>query len=85
MTSEGGAQKHVPPLHLDGSGNSNSGAMPSSPNVGTFQHDEPAGSSRSRSGSSSSSTTFRKEVPSRRVSGGPFGLNTLPPQHPPRP
>jgi len=87
MTSEGGSHKPVPPLHLDGSGssNSNSGFMPPSPNVGTFQHEDTSGNSRSRSGSSSSSSTFRKEVPSRRISGGPFGLNTLPPQHPPRP
>ncbi|KAI8582682.1 hypothetical protein K450DRAFT_226410 [Umbelopsis ramanniana AG] len=85
MTSEGGSHKPVPPLHLDGSSSSNSGAVPSSPNVGTFQHDEASINSRSRSGSSSSSNTFRKEVPSRRISGGPFGLNALPPQHPPRP
>ncbi|KAH8553268.1 hypothetical protein BGW37DRAFT_518233 [Umbelopsis sp. PMI_123] len=85
MTSESGSQKPVPPLHLDGGSSSNSGGLPPSPNVGTFQHDEIAVNSRSRSGSSSSSNTFRKEVPSRRISGGPFGLNALPPQHPPRP
>lgn len=85
MTSEGGSHKPVPPLHLDAGSGSNSGAVPSSPNAGTFQHDEASIHSRSRSGSSSSSNTFRKEVPSRRISGGPFGLNALPPQHPPRP
>jgi hypothetical protein len=85
MASEGGSHKPVPPLHLDASNSSNSGAMPPSPNAGTFQHDEVSVNSRSRSGSSSSSNTFRKEVPSRRISGGPFGLNALPPQHPPRP
>ncbi|CAO3690879.1 unnamed protein product [Umbelopsis ramanniana] len=85
MASESGSHKPVPPLHLDGSSSSNSIAMPPSPNVGTFQHEETSASSRSRSGSSSSSNTFRKEMPSRRISGGPFGLNALPPQHPPRP
>ncbi|CAM0136299.1 unnamed protein product [Umbelopsis sp. WA50703] len=84
VTSESSSHKQVPPLHLDGGPMHTGAAMPPSPNSGNFQYDEPSGSSRSRSGSSSSST-YRKEVPSRRVSGGPFGLNTLPPQHPPRP